>query len=930
MSLLQMSLSGSVIILVIAGLRVLLLNKLPKKMFLVLWWIALLRLLLPVLLPSSFSIYSLFPQLAVSVEENGNQLQVLPADFDEQGKESVSDPAQDETILVEGAEGINQWEDASMQNRIRQDVESAKADGAVMDGSEKIRIKFSLWQILWLAGMLFTAIFFLIAYIRSYKEFRISFPIEEERVKNWLQMHRIRRRVSIRRSECVSTPLTYGMIRPVILLPKNVEWDDGQLFYVLEHEFVHIRRFDMATKLILAAVLCIHWFNPLIWIMYSLFNRDLEISCDEEVIRRFGEEKKSGYARTLIFMEEKKAGLIPLYNGFSKNAIEERIRAVMKIRKTSAAALMAAVILVCVVFFGFATTAKEKVKDQREYLREMFEGSFSEKECEMLTALWIDDYEDMTVSEYQEKLWTLTDTQEYIKLIDRLSQQTWTFETDEKQGEALEAYFEYYYYVFEPLCNEKWTKQEFAGAVVWTEGEVYTVAASDHMPQQDTAELEYVLALSIEQPDKLTAGQYYNTYRQIVEDMEAVLKERTEPELADQRLMEQILDKETKRIAAERSDENLTIIVNYGFRALENGNLLEDQINIAKEYLDWSEEQIQEQIELIELSIEQSRQEVESSLGAYQQYGLTWEIIPTVDTLDTFLNPDIDLKMYWKGKEVRGICDEEQGKWISYYAGNSKYSSDAIDLYVVYEAGVITGLRKATEEETQTWTQIREENMLEQREDRYPPAGREDYDSLLALMKPDYENMSVAEFNDKLLDWCNEDHDRMERISEDAAQGAYMVTLTEAEKSFIELTFGLSREENYRLINNLRTDSPQEEKDVRYGGINRSFYKESDDGLAFSNLRYYFCWYISDRKKLTVGQRDSAIREFMNEVEQTFSAMELDELLIIKENELVSLLKETAKKYSDATGGLLTIEIEEDNVSIDRLDEREVMWERER
>ncbi len=927
MSLLQMSLSGSIIILVIVGLRALLLNKLPKKMFLVLWWIALLRLLLPVLLPSSFSIYSLFPQLAVSVEEIGNQPQVLPADFDEQGKVSAFDPAQDETVLLEGAEGMNQWEDVSMQNIIRQEADSAKAAGAVMGGSEETKIRYSRWQILWLAGLIFAAMFFLTAYIKGYKEFRISFPIEDERVRNWQRMHRIRRRVSIRRSECVSTPLTYGMIRPVILLPKNVEWDDGQLLYVLEHEFVHIRRFDMATKLILAAVLCIHWFNPLVWIMYSLFNRDLEISCDEEVIRHFGEEKKSGYARTLISMEEKKAGLIPLYNGFSKNAIEERIRAVMKIRKTSAIALMAAVILVCIVFFGFATTAKEKINDQREYLKEVFEGFFSEKECDMLTALWIDDYEDMTVSEYQERLWTLTDTQEYIELIERFSQQAWTFETDEKQGEALEAYFQYYNYVFEPLYNEKWTKQEFAGAVVWTEGKVYTVAAQDHMPQQDTAEIEYVLALSIEQPDKLTAGQYYNTYRQIVEDMEAVLKERTEPELADQKLMEQILDKEAKRIEDKRSDENLTIIINYGFRALENENLLEDQINIAREYLAWSEEQIQEQKELIELSIEQSRQEIESCLEIYQKYGLTWEIIPTVDTL---LNLDIDLKMYWKGKEVRGICDEEQGKWISYYAGNSKYSSDAIDLYVVYEAGVITGLRQATEEETQTWTQIREENMLEQREDRYPPAGREDYDSLLALMKPDYENMSVAEFNDRLLDWCNEDHDRMERISEDDAQGAYMVTLKEAEKSFIELTFGLSREENYRLINNLRSGNPQEEQDVRYGGINRSFYKESDDGLAFSNLRYYFCWYISNRKKLTVGQRDSAIRGFMNEVEQTFSAMDLDETLVIKENELVSLLKETAKKYSDATGGLLTIEIEEDNVSIDRLDEREVMREKER
>ena len=159
MSLLQMSLTGSVIILVIVGLRVLLLNKLPKKMFLVLWWIALLRLLLPVLLPSSFSIYSLFPQLVVSVEEIGNQQQVLSADFDRQGKLSASESAQDETVLLEGAGGMNQWEDTSMQTIIRQDVESARTAGAVTGGSKEIGVRFSLWQILWMAGLLFAVMF---------------------------------------------------------------------------------------------------------------------------------------------------------------------------------------------------------------------------------------------------------------------------------------------------------------------------------------------------------------------------------------------------------------------------------------------------------------------------------------------------------------------------------------------------------------------------------------------------------------------------------------------------------------------------------------------------------------------------------------------------------------------------------------------------
>ena len=64
-------------------------------------------------------------------------------------------------------------------------------------------------------------------------------------------------------------------------MPKNTEWKNiYQLRYVLEHEYVHIRRLDMLTKLIMIAAVCIHWFNPLVWVMYILFNRDLELSCE--------------------------------------------------------------------------------------------------------------------------------------------------------------------------------------------------------------------------------------------------------------------------------------------------------------------------------------------------------------------------------------------------------------------------------------------------------------------------------------------------------------------------------------------------------------------------------------------------------------------------------------------------------------------------
>lgn len=98
-----------------------------------------------------------------------------------------------------------------------------------------------------------------------------------------------------------------------------------KLDYILTHEFVHIRRFDMLTKLVLTSVVCVHWFNPFVWVMYLLANRDLELSCDETVVQTFGNSIKSGYAMMLIGMAEKQSKSIPLFNHFNKNSIRERV-----------------------------------------------------------------------------------------------------------------------------------------------------------------------------------------------------------------------------------------------------------------------------------------------------------------------------------------------------------------------------------------------------------------------------------------------------------------------------------------------------------------------------------------------------------------------------------------------------------------------------
>ena len=325
MSLLQMSFLGTVIILLIVVLRAVLINRLPKKTFLILWWIALIRLLVPFSIKSVTSIYSLLQSIYSDINpvRTAQTTTFLPIHGN----------------MPEIANGLSE---------------------AMVQRTESI----SILSVIWLAGLLLCFGFFAVSYIKCYREFRFSLPVENDILEAWKEKHPLKRSLSIRQTETIAAPLSYGVIRPVILMPKNTEWKNiYQLRYVLEHEYVHIRRLDMLTKLIMIAAVCIHWFNPLVWVMYILFNRDLELSCDETVVRRFGMDIKSVYATALISMEEKKSGLTPLCNSFSKNAIEERIRAIMKIKKTSKFAVIISAVLVIGVTGGFATSASSLEKN---------------------------------------------------------------------------------------------------------------------------------------------------------------------------------------------------------------------------------------------------------------------------------------------------------------------------------------------------------------------------------------------------------------------------------------------------------------------------------------------------------------------------------------------------------------------------------------
>ena len=330
MNLLELTIQGGVLILAVLALRGLLRYRLPGWTFRILWGVALVRLLIPLALPFQWSVYTGLERLA----DVGETAQTVP---------SVQTPAE---IPVPSQGGsISDVPVLPMEPGQIPVPEAAPA-----------AVEIPWLTILYLAGAAALALLFLVSYRRGVRVFRTALPLTHPMINQWRRQIHALRGVPIRRCDRIRSPLTYGLIRPVILLPKGLDCDDAQeLGYVLLHEGAHIKHRDAWWKLLFAAALCVHWFNPLVWAMYVCAGRDLERCCDESVVRTCGLEARSEYALTLLKWEERRSGLLPLCSPFSNKIMKERVISIMKLKKQSAAALVLAAVLVAGTSVAFAT-----------------------------------------------------------------------------------------------------------------------------------------------------------------------------------------------------------------------------------------------------------------------------------------------------------------------------------------------------------------------------------------------------------------------------------------------------------------------------------------------------------------------------------------------------------------------------------------------
>jgi len=347
MNIASLSMAASLTIMAVILIRLLFIHVLPKKTFMLLWGIVIFRLLIPVSIPSRLSIWNIIDAIPAALQKEAAVAANLPAIGITEAAATIpfNNPVVPMVKIPEAVTetGIN----ASSYSAV---VSSQKSSPA--------GLSFLFW--LWLAGAIACGVFFIFPHLRWRNIYKTALPMDNNFLRQWKTGHPLKRSLCIKQSDLVDSPLTYGIFKPVILLPKNLDWRaEKRLSYILTHEYIHIRRFDILWKWILAITLAVHWFNPLVWVMFMLANRDMELYCDETVVQKYigysGDSVKTGYALTLVSLVEKQNQWISLYANFSRNVVEERVVSIMKIRKFSYVAVLSAILLICCITMVFAT-----------------------------------------------------------------------------------------------------------------------------------------------------------------------------------------------------------------------------------------------------------------------------------------------------------------------------------------------------------------------------------------------------------------------------------------------------------------------------------------------------------------------------------------------------------------------------------------------
>lgn len=301
LKLVNLSISASWLILAVLVLRVVL-KKAPKWVMPLLWGVVALRL---VCLFSIESALSLIPSA-----------ETIPSEIVTETREPVL------------------YEQATLDIVTNPTLPSA-AEVPVGVSRQQAQVDFNIYSVLWLAGMAALLVHALVSAGKLKRKLATAILLRD----------------NIYESEFVDSPFVFGVVKPNIYLPMHM--DEGTAAYVIAHECAHLARRDHWWKVLGYLVLALHWFNPLVWVAYILFCRDIELACDEKVVRGLDGAARADYSQALLSCAAPKRAVAACPLAFGEGNIKTRVKSALHYKKPAfwvAAAAVLAVVIVAVCF----------------------------------------------------------------------------------------------------------------------------------------------------------------------------------------------------------------------------------------------------------------------------------------------------------------------------------------------------------------------------------------------------------------------------------------------------------------------------------------------------------------------------------------------------------------------------------------------------
>jgi beta-lactamase regulating signal transducer with metallopeptidase domain len=316
-AILNMSITASYVVVGVIVLRILF-KKIPKVFSYALWLPVLIRLVFPYSFTSNFSFLSF---LKSNAQSGTGAMEYVPNQIG-----LMNNPAIDI-----GIQRVN--------NSVNTTLQPAVAAASV----NSMQIVMEIASIIWVVGIAVMLIYSVRSYVKVLIHVRTATLVKD----------------NIFETDRISTPFVCGFIKPRIFIPAGM--NPNELSYILAHEQTHIQRLDYLIKPFAFLVLVLHWFNPFIWLSFALMSKDMEMSCDERVLKKLGNDIKGNYSNSLLTLAVGKNNLVkgsPL--AFGESNIKARIKNVLHYKKPTHLVLVSTFIITLIFSTGFISNPAVK------------------------------------------------------------------------------------------------------------------------------------------------------------------------------------------------------------------------------------------------------------------------------------------------------------------------------------------------------------------------------------------------------------------------------------------------------------------------------------------------------------------------------------------------------------------------------------------